>query len=119
MAAAKKVGHFIKTTGAVVAKFGLKIISTAQKIASKVVSFIPGVGKVIGKAMEGASAATNAISNRIHVKLPGRLQKGMNTMNKIQKISGYVPRDLSEHNLDSREDFYDLEEREWEDWEGF
>ena len=121
------MGHFVKTTGAQVAKFGLKLVSTAQKVASKVVSFVPVVGKIAGKALEGVSAGLNAASNAIHVKIPGRLQKGVNVMNKVRKISGYVPRELSEFeerddigfDFYPREDFYDLEERDWDEREEY
>ncbi|KAF9471645.1 hypothetical protein BDN70DRAFT_887872 [Pholiota conissans] len=140
--AAKKVGHFIKTTGAKIAKVGLKIISTVQKVASKVVSFIPGVGKVLSKVMDGASAATNAISNRIHVKIGGKLGKAMKGMDKARKIVGYIPRELPEDFeerdlgdfdfeefdardayewdslMDARADYDEwLYERGWDDWE--
>jgi gas vesicle protein len=87
--AAKKVGHFVKTTGAKIAKFGLKVLSTAQSVAAKVAGFIPGIGKPIGKALKAASMGTNALSNRIHVSLGSKLDKGMRVMDKIRNpVSG-------------------------------
>jgi len=138
--AAQKVGHFIKTTGAKIVKVGLKIISTVQKVASKIVGFIPGVGKVLGKVLEGASAATNAISDKIHVKIGGKLGKAMEGFDKARKIVGYIPRELpedyqerdlgefeefdardayeSDSLLDARTDYEEwLYERGWDDWE--
>ncbi|KIM46965.1 hypothetical protein M413DRAFT_422530 [Hebeloma cylindrosporum] len=85
--AARKVGHFMKTTGAKIVKFGLKIASTAQSIGAKVLGFIPGL-KPLGKAMKAASMATNAISNRIHVSLGRKLDKGMRVMDKIRNPVG-------------------------------
>ncbi|KIM43563.1 hypothetical protein M413DRAFT_383734 [Hebeloma cylindrosporum] len=87
--AAKKVGHFIKTTGAKIAKFGLKVISTVQSIGAKVIGFIPGIGKPLGRALKAASMGTNALSNKIHVSLGKKLDKGMAIMDKIRNpVSG-------------------------------
>ncbi|KAF9479851.1 hypothetical protein BDN70DRAFT_660247 [Pholiota conissans] len=101
--AAKKVGHFVKTTGAKIAKVGLKVWSTAQKLASKVVQFIPVVGKPLSKVLDGASAVTNAASNAIHAKIGGKLGKAMKVMDKTRKIAGYIPRELPEDALEERE----------------
>ena len=90
--AAKKVGHFIKTTGAKVAKFGLKVVETAGKVIGKAVGFLPGIGKPLGKAIEGASKVAGVISDRIKVKLPKKLEKGVNVMDKINKVTGFIPR---------------------------
>ncbi|KIM43490.1 hypothetical protein M413DRAFT_443414 [Hebeloma cylindrosporum] len=87
--AAKKVGKFVKTTGAKIAKFGLKVISTVQSVGAKVVGFIPGVGKPLGRALKAASMGTNALSNKIHVSLGKKLDKGMKIMDKIRNpVSG-------------------------------
>lgn len=86
--AAQKVGKFIKTTGAKIAKFGLKVLSTAQSIGAKVVGIIPGL-KGVGKALKAVSMGTNALSNRIHVSLGKKLEKGMDIMDKIRNpVSG-------------------------------
>ncbi|KIM24433.1 hypothetical protein M408DRAFT_27092, partial [Serendipita vermifera MAFF 305830] len=50
-----KAGHWIKETGAKMAKFALKVVSTAASVAGRVMSFIPGVGKAVGKAFHGIS----------------------------------------------------------------
>jgi len=93
---AKKVGHFIKTTGAKVAKFGLKVVESVGKVVGKVAGFIPGIGKPLGRAIEGVSKVAGVISDHIHVKLPSKLQKGMDVMNKADQIMGYIPREFSE-----------------------
>ena len=136
--AAKKVGTFIKHTAAKVAKFGLKVISTVTKAVGKVVSFIPGVGKPIGQALEGVSKVTGLVSDKIHAKLSPGLQKAVNGMNKADKIMGFVPRrrDLSEaeveafqqldisgayHDvpqLEHREESY-LDVEEWNSYDGY
>lgn len=121
------MGHFIKTTGAKIVKFGMKLVATAERVVSKAVGFIPGIGKPIAKAMELHAKGLDAISNKIHVKLPGRLEHGMRVMNKIEKVSGYIPRELAdfEERMDSasfekREDAsVVLDERDWFDDDGF
>ena len=92
MLAAKKVGNFMKTTGAKVAKFGLKLYQTTAKVVGKAVGFIPVIGKPLGKVIEGASKVAGVISDHIKVKLPGQLEKGVNVMNKVNKITGFIPR---------------------------
>lgn len=108
--AAQKVGHFIKTTGAKIAKVGLKIWSTATKALSKVAQFIPVIGKPLSKAMDGASAVENKVSDSIHVKLGKKLDKAMHRMDKGQKVMGYIPRELAE-SFEER-GFGELDERE-------
>ena len=51
--AAIKVGTWFKTTGLKIAKFALKVESVVTKVASKVVGWIPGIGKPVGRALEG------------------------------------------------------------------
>ena len=87
--AAKKVWNFVKTTGAKVAKFGLKIVETAGEVVAKAVSFIPEVGKPIEKAIDGLSKVAGVVSDHIHVKLSTALQKGVNVLNKANKIMSY------------------------------
>ncbi|KAF5324328.1 hypothetical protein D9619_011089 [Psilocybe cf. subviscida] len=89
--AAQKVGHFIKTTGAKIAKVALKIVATVGKVVSKVVGFLPGVGKVVGKAIEGASEGLNKASDAIHAHIGGKLGKAMHNMDKAQHIVGKIP----------------------------
>ncbi|KAF9479867.1 hypothetical protein BDN70DRAFT_920941 [Pholiota conissans] len=89
--AAKKVGHFMKTTGAKIVKVGLKIMATAGKIAAKVANFIPGIGKAVSKGIEAVSTVRDKISNAIHVNIGGKLGKAMHRMDKAQKVVGYIP----------------------------
>ena len=96
--AAKKVGTFIKHTGAKIAKFALKVAAVATEAVSKVVGWIPAIGKPIGKAMEGVSKLENFASDKIHANLGKKLEKGMKVLNKADKVMGYIPRrrDLSD-----------------------
>ena len=96
--AAQKVGRFIKTTGAKIVKFGLKVVQAVGTVVGKVLEVIPGVGKPLERAVAGVSKVAGVISDHIHVKLGRKLEKGMNVMNKATKIMGYIPRrrDLSE-----------------------
>ena len=115
--AAQKVGHFIKTTGAKIVKFGLKVVQTVGTAVSKVVSFIPEVGKPLERVISGVSKAAGVISDKIHVKLPAKLQKVENGMDKADKIMSYIPRrrDLSEQeDFQQRDisDAYYFEERD-------
>jgi hypothetical protein len=57
----------------------------------QVVGFIPGVGKVVGKAMEGASEGLNKASDAIHAHIGGKLGQAMHRMDKAQKVVGYIP----------------------------
>ena len=82
----------MKTTGAKVAKFGLKVVESVGEAAGKVASFIPGVGKPIDRAIEGVSKLAGVASDHIHVKLSKKLQKGMNVMNKADQIMDHIPR---------------------------
>ena len=94
--AVAKVGDFVKHTAAKVVKFGLKVASGVQQLAGTVAGFIPGVGKPIGKALQAESKVTGAISDKIHANLGKKLDKGVNVINKAQKIMGYMGRrDLS------------------------
>jgi len=96
--AAKKVGKFLKTTGLKILKFGTKIVEVAEQAIGKVVSFIPVIGKPLGKALEGASKVWGVISDHIPVKLTGKLAKGVQVMDKVHDVLDFVPRrrDLSE-----------------------
>jgi hypothetical protein len=92
--AAKKVGTFVKKTAGKIAKFGLKILATAAEIGGKIIGFIPG-GKIIGKALDGAAKGLDIASDKIHANLGSKLEKGMKVMDKIGKITSYIPRELS------------------------
>ncbi|KAF5324280.1 hypothetical protein D9619_011215 [Psilocybe cf. subviscida] len=108
--AAQKVGHFIKTTGAKIAKVGLKIVATVQKVAAKVVGWLPGIGKPLGKIMEGESEGLNKASDAIHAHIGGKLGQAMHRMDKAQKVVGYIPRSVIP-------DGSEFEEREYDDFE--
>ena len=115
--AAKKVGHFIKTTGAKIAKFGLKVVQSVGTVIGKVANFIPVIGKPLSKYIGGVSKVAGVISDHIHVKLSSKLQKGMNVMNKANKIMGYIPRrrEFSEEEAFQQRDIgeaYHFEERD-------
>lgn len=90
--ATKKVKHFIKTTGAQDAKFGLEAVETAGEAAGKVASFIPAVGEPANVAIQEITQVAGMASNGIHVKLPGKLQTGMNIMNDADQIINNIPR---------------------------
>ena len=122
---AGKVWHWVKTTGAQVAKFGLKVVESVGKVVGKIASVIPVIGKPIDRAIEGVSEAAGVISDHINVKLPKKLQKGVDIMNTADKYLGYIPRrrefseeeDFKQPDIDEAYDFeeYDdiaLENRE-------
>jgi len=94
--AAKRVVHFVKNTGAKIAKVGLKVLATAEKGLSKVAQVMPVIGKPISKALDIGGALANKGSNAIHAKIGGKLNGAMNRMNKAQKVMGYIPRELAE-----------------------
>ena len=115
--AAKKVWGFVKTTGAKVAKFGLKVVESVGEVVGKVASFIPGIGKPIQQAIHGVSKVAGVISDHIHVKLSKKLEKGMKIMNKADTIMGFIPRrrDFSEEESFQQRDIseaYHFEERD-------
>jgi len=107
--AVKKVGHFIKTTGAKIVKFGLKVVQAVGTAVAKVASFIPEVGKPLERAIDGVAKGAGMISDKIHVKLPPRLEKGVEVMNKADKIMEYIPRrrDLSDEEAFQQRDIND------------
>jgi phage-related protein len=87
-----KAGHWIKDNAGKVAKFGLKIWSTGVGLLGRVAGFIPGVGKVIGKAIGGISKLGNFISDKIPGQLTGALARGSDVLNKINNpFSKYIP----------------------------
>jgi hypothetical protein len=114
--AAKKVWHFVKTTGAKIVKFGLKVYQTVGEAVGKVISFIPGIGKPIQEAIHAATTIAGTISDHIHVKLPPKLEKGMKIMNKADTVMSLIPRrrDFSEEAFQQRDisEAYYFEERD-------
>jgi hypothetical protein len=60
-----------------------------------VASFIPEVGKGVQQAINGVSKVAGVVSDHIHANL-GKLGKGVNVMNKANKIMGFLRRDLSD-----------------------
>jgi TctA family transporter len=84
----QKVGQFIKTTGAKIAKFGLKVVSAAAGVLGTVARFIPGVGSGLSAAFKGVSKGADAASNAIHANLGKKLEKGMKVMNIIEDPIG-------------------------------
>lgn len=72
-------------------KVGLKIWSTITKVASKVVGFIPVIGKAVGRVMDGAAEVANKISDKIRIHIGGKLGTAMDHMSKAQKNLGYIP----------------------------
>jgi hypothetical protein len=83
-----KVGEKLKKGFGEVVKFGAKIYATAAKAVGRVANFIPGVGKAISSVANGVSRVANFVSDKIPVKLPAKLQKGVNIMNDIQDPFG-------------------------------
>jgi hypothetical protein len=113
----QKVGKWVKTTGAKIAKFGLKVVESVGEVVGKVVGFIPGIGKPLDRAIEGVTKIAGVISDHIHVKLPANLEKGMKVMDKADKIMGYIPRrrEFSEEEAFQQRDIgetYHFEERD-------
>ena len=94
----------MKTTGAQVAKFGLKVVESVGEVAGKIAGFIPGVGKPLQYAIHGISKGAGILSDKIHAKLSPKLEKGMKIMDKADTIMGYIPRrrDLSEEEVFER-----------------
>ena len=115
--AAKKVWGFMKTTGAKIAKVGLKVFESVGEVVGKFASFIPGIGKPIQQAIHGVSKVAGVVSDHIPAKLSKKLEKGMNIMNKADTIMGYIPRrrEFSEEESFQQRDIseaYHFEERD-------
>ena len=106
----------MKTTGATVAKFGLKVVQSVGEAVGHVASFIPEIGKPIQQAIHGVSKVAGVVSDHIKAKLSPKLQEGMKVMNKADDVMSYMPRrrDLSEdfQQRDIGEAYY-LEERDY------
>ena len=137
--ATTNVRHFIKTNGPQDAKFGLKAVQTVGEAGGKVAAFVPGVGLPVDLAIEGVSTVAGEVSDNINVKLPSKMQTGMDVMNKANQIMDYIPRrreysdeeafqqrDISEaHYFEERDDvalesrdepYFELNERDI--WDG-
>lgn len=89
----QKVGHFIKTTGAKIAKFGLKVVSAIASVASKVVKFIPGIGEGLSIAVKGLAKGADIASDKIHAKLGKKLDKAMHGMDYVISPIGTAAKD--------------------------
>jgi hypothetical protein len=122
--AVKKVKNFVKTQGAAVAKFGLKVAESVGEAVGHVASFIPVIGKPVQEAIHGVSDAAGFVSDHIKAKLSNKLQKGVNIMNKADTVMSYIPirrgfseeeaflqRDISGIHFEERDDI-PLENRE-------
>lgn len=59
-----------------------------MRIVSKVVGAVlpGGLGKVVGKAMDGVAEAVHQVTKRINVPLPSKMQKGMKVLGKINGV---------------------------------
>lgn len=84
--------HFIKTTGAKVVKFGLKVAQSLLTVGAKVLGFIPGVGKPLGKIVDGAAKVVGVVGDHIHATLSHHLQTGMKVMRKALGVMGKIVR---------------------------
>jgi hypothetical protein len=95
------------------------------EVVGKVAAFIPGIGKPIQQAIHGVTKVAGVVSDRIHVKLSRKLEKGMKVMEKADKIMDYIPRrrefseeegfeqrDIDEAYLFEERDDYELENRD-------
>lgn len=92
----QKAGKWIKDNAGKVAKFGLKIWSTATSLVGRVAGFIPGVGKLVGKAIGGISKAADIVAEKIPVDLGDKLNKGMKVMSAIQNPFGEYPPSITQ-----------------------
>ena len=88
----KKVVNFVKTTGAKIVKFGLKVAESVLALGAKVVGFIPGIGKPLGKVIDGVSKVAGVIGGKIHTALSHPLETGMKVMKKALGAMKYIPR---------------------------
>jgi hypothetical protein len=97
------------------------------EVVGKVASFIPAVGKPVQQAIHAATKIAGVISDHIPAKLPPNLQKGMDVMEKADKIMDYIPRQFSEEEgfeqrdideayLFEERDDYELENRDEESY---
>jgi ElaB/YqjD/DUF883 family membrane-anchored ribosome-binding protein len=122
--AVKKVDNFVRTQGAAVAKFGLKVVESVGEAVGHAAAFIPAIGKPIQEVIHGVSEVAGFASDHIKAKLSSKLQKGTNIMNKADKVMSYIPRrrdfseedsflqrDISEAYFEERDDIA-LENRE-------
>jgi len=81
-------GKFIKTYGPTIAKIGLKTASTIGSVASRVVNFVPVIGKPASKILKVATKGLNMASNVIPANLPSSLRKTSEIMDDIQDPFG-------------------------------
>ena len=89
-----KVEKFLRTTGKEIAKVATKAYSAALQIGSKLASGIPGVGKVISKAMDGESKLVNLVSDKIHIPdqdMSKAARKALHYLDKGKKVLDHIP----------------------------
>jgi hypothetical protein len=107
----------MNTTGAKVAKFGLKVYQSYTAVLGKVAGFIPAIGKPLGKVIAGVSKVAGVISDHIHAKPPDKLEKGMSVMNTANTIMSFIPRrrDLFEEEAFQQRDISEAYSEERDD----
>ena len=69
--------------------------------------------------MDGVAKVAGLISDKIKVKLPAKLEKGMKIMDKANKVMDYIPREFSEEEDFQQRDIdeaYHFEERDSDDF---
>ena len=65
--------------------------------------------------MDGVAKVAGLISDKIKVKLPAKLEKGMKVMDKANKVMDFIPREFSEEGDFQQRDIdeaYHFEERD-------
>ena len=78
------VFFYLTSTMVLVVKFGTKIYQGVMTQVGKAVSGIPAF-RPLGRVIEGVATAAGAVSDRIHVPLPKKLQKGEDIINNVVK----------------------------------
>jgi hypothetical protein len=78
-----KAGNWIKDNAAKVGKVALKAVSAVVSVAGRVISFVPGIGKVVGKAVQYAAKGISYGADKIKANLGDKLEKGMKVMSAI------------------------------------
>ena len=84
----KAAGKFVKTYGPTIAKVYLKGAATIASVGSRVVKFVPGLGKPASEILKLGSKGLNTASNAIHANLPSSLRKASGIMDDIQDPFG-------------------------------
>jgi hypothetical protein len=109
--AVKKVGNFVRTTGAKIVKFGAKVLETGAEVVGHIAGFIPEIGKPIQEAIHGVAKVAGAVADHVKANLGKKLQRGFDIMNTANTVMGYIPlrREFLEEEAFQR-DFMDSEE---------